>query len=388
MAGNIEKRGKGSWRLTVNGGIGPDGKRIKHQKTVKASSEREAKKELAKFVAEIEKGEYHEPSRMTLSEYVEFWLTNYGETNLQPTTIVFYKGLFKRILTAMGHLKLEQIKPIHLIQFYKNLEEDGIREDGKPGGLSSQMILHHHRCFSAILQDAVEWQLISSNPVSKVKAPKVEIKEGKYYTEEEVSAILTHLSQVDIKYFNLVSLGIATGLRKGELLGLEWKHIDFQQKTIKVCQSSQYTRELGVFTKLPKNKSSNRVIAIPNSILTMLSQYKDYQESQRLEIGDLWENHDRLFTQWNGKPMHPGTVNSWFQKFLIANDLPRRKFHSLRHTSATLLIAHNVNLKTVSERLGHARIETTLNVYGHALRKADYDAADKMDEVLFSNLQL
>ncbi len=82
--------------------------------------------------------------------------------------------------------------------------------------------------------------------------------------------------------------------------------------------------------------------------------------------------------------MHPGTVNSWFQKFLKANDLPRKRFHSLRHTSATLLIAHNVNLKTVSERLGHARIETTLNVYSHALKKADYDAADKLDEVLFS----
>ncbi len=157
MAGTIEQRGKDTWRLTFCKGWDAEGKIIRNRKNIKASSRREAEKELAKFITEVESNQFVKPTKMRLSEYIDFWLTNFGVSNLAPTTINLYKGLFKRIILAMGHLPIDQIKPLRLIQFYKNLEEDGIREDGKPGGLSPQRILHHHRCISALLQDAVEW---------------------------------------------------------------------------------------------------------------------------------------------------------------------------------------------------------------------------------------
>lgn len=383
MAGSIEKRGKDSWRLVVSNGYNAEGKRIRHTRTIKATSRRQAEKELAKFIAEVETNNYISTSQLSLSEFAKQWLESYVEVNLQPTTANFYKLLLRRILRAMGHLKLNQIKPLHLLKFYDSLREDGVREDGKPGGLSPQMILHHHRCISAMLQDAVEWQLISSNPASKIKAPKVRKKESEYFTEEEIAHMLNKLVEEDIKYHLLIALAVATGLRKGELLGLEWKHINFTDKTLKVCQSTLYINTVGVFTKETKNQSSNRVISLPDTMIRLLKEYKNHQDRYREKLGDQWEDHDRLFTQWNGKPMHPGTVNSWFQKFLERNYMPKKRFHSLRHTNATMLIAKNVDIKTVSMRLGHAKTDTTLNIYAHALKESDREAAEKLDSMFF-----
>ncbi|WP_261134785.1 N-terminal phage integrase SAM-like domain-containing protein [Bacillus sp. Marseille-Q3570] len=181
MAGSIEKRGKNSWRLVVSNGLDHSGKRIKKTKTVKGKTKREAEKELAKFIAEIESGHYLDPSKLTFSLYAERWMRDYGEKELSPTTLKRYRDFLEtRIIPAMGHLKLENIKPLHLLEFYKSLGENGVRADGKPGGLSTQTITHHHRLISAMLQDAVEWQLITLNPTSRVKPQKSE--EAKWNT--------------------------------------------------------------------------------------------------------------------------------------------------------------------------------------------------------------
>ena len=386
--GSIEKRSKDSWRLSYSSGINISGKRVKHTKTIKASSKREAEKELALFVAEIEKGLYLAPSKLTFSEYADVWLENHVKINLAPTSIEYYERLMKRITFAFGHLKLEQIKPLHLTQFYKNLQEDGVRGDGKSGGLSPRMIHHYHRCLSKMFNDAVAWELILDNPAKKIKAPKVEAKESEFYTVEEVAQILEKLSELskeEFKYQLVITLAIATGARKGEIMGLEWKHIDFHEKTMSITQNSQYTVKTGTITKATKNASSRRKIALPDSIIDILREYKAYQANMRFKLGSKWHDYDRLFTQFNGKPMHPSTCNSWFKKFLKKHGLPEKTFHSLRHTSATLLIAEGINIRSLAKRLGHARTDTTLNIYSHALESVDRVAAEKMDQLLFQN---
>ena len=132
MAGSLEKRGENSWRLIVSGGFDADGKRIKHTKTIKATSRREAEKELAKMIAEFEKGQYVNPSKLTFADFVKRWINDFAERDLAPKTLYRYQEtLNSRILPAMGHLKVDQIKPVHLMEFYNNLHEDGIRLDGK-----------------------------------------------------------------------------------------------------------------------------------------------------------------------------------------------------------------------------------------------------------------
>jgi integrase len=380
MAGNLRKRGKESWELSVSYGYGANGKRIRHYKTIKAKSEREAQKELAKFVTEIEKGSYVEPSKLTLAEFADKWIEMHGKQNLAPKTLDLYMGLLNdRIIPALGHLKLEQIKPMHLVEFYKNLNETGIRLDGKQGTLSDQYIVHHHRLLRTLLQYAVKWQFLNLNPASQVDSPKVRKKQTNFYDEKQLQALMEAVDHEGIKYKVLINLAVSTGMRQGELLGLEWKHIDFKSFTIHVRQSSQYIAGKGIITKSPKNETSVRSITVPGSIIVLLKLYKAEQNKDRLRIGDKWNETDRLFTTWDGRPMHPTTVSSWFPEFLRKYNLQKIRFHALRHTSATLLIAQNVHMKTISSRLGHSNIQTTMDIYGHSLKSADQEAAEKLD---------
>ena len=163
MAGWVEKRGNNKWRLNVPGGTGPDGKRKIHRRTIEATSEREARKQLDIFSAEVQKGQYVEPTKLTFKEFSHKWIET--KKNLAPKTMHRYKKMLEsRILPAMGHMKLEDIKPFHILQFYDNLQEPGIREDGKEGTLSPTTILHHHRLLVTIFNAAVKWQILLPIP--------------------------------------------------------------------------------------------------------------------------------------------------------------------------------------------------------------------------------
>lgn len=430
MAGKgcLEKRGVNTWRLVFSNGMKGD-KQIKKKKsvTVKVACEektcrnctrtarcharREAEKLLAEFVVEIEKGLFIEPTKLSFSDFVVRWTRDYAEKNLAPKTLHRYRQMLNsRILPAMGHLKIEKISPIHLLDFYSNLQEEGIREDGRPGTLSERTILHHHRLISAILQDATEWQIIKLNPAFRVKPPKVTKKPGAYYDEEQTAALLAAADKESIKHKTLIYLAIATGARAGELMGLEWKDIDFDKVQLMIRQVSQYLPGKGIFTKEPKNETSIRTIGVPLSVITLLKQYKKHQAEERLKVGDLWKGSDRVFTTWDGRPGHPGWPSQWFPKFLartiihkpcnkvIGNKtlcphcekdvregdvikLPPLPFHGLRHTAATLMIGQGSPLKNVSSRLGHSNISTTSDIYGHALKSVDRDIADKLDTI-------
>ncbi|WP_017756794.1 tyrosine-type recombinase/integrase [Calidifontibacillus oryziterrae] len=384
MAGNIDQRGKDSYRLTVSGGYDSNGKRIYHRKTIKATSPRAAEKELAKFVAEVENGQYITATKQTFEEFSKFWLVTYARKNLRISTVHGYEQMLNtRILQAIGHIPLEKLKPIHLQSFYSNLQENGIRLDGKPGGLSARTVKHYHNCISSILQSAVEWQLIRSNAANNVKTPKIEDNEADYYTEEEVKEILACLANEDVKYYVLYSLAITTGLRKGELLGLEWDHIDFEKKELTVKQTSMYRHGVGIYKDVPKTKKSMRTLSLSDTEIKLLKHLKEVQTRMKEEVGDLWVEHNRLFTQWNGMPMHPNTPNNMLKKFLKKYGFPTKSFHSLRHTNITILLANNIDFKTVISRAGHSDGIMTINRYAHALKSKDVSASNLLEKKLF-----
>ena len=157
--------------------------------------------------------------------------------------------------------------------------------------------------------------------------------------------------------------------------GLEWKDIDFSNNIISVVRTSQYLAGQGIITKEPKTETSKRT-------LTILETYKVYQAEDIKKCGDKWNETDRLFTAWNGEPMHPDSVCKWFTKFIEKNKLPKISFHSLRHTNATILINKGINIRAVSARLGHANPTTTLNIYTHALQSIDIAAANVLENTL------
>ena len=394
MAGSIEKRGKNSYRLSCLAGYNLQGKPIKKTKTVHGTK-KEAEIELAKFVADVQNGMVIEGKSLKFSEFTEIWKRDYGSKELAPSTYKRYcRMLETRLLPYFGHFYVNKIKPTDIMQFYDLLSKDTqlIRKKDNGGNktlkpLSGKTILEHHRLLRAMLHKAVYWQVIVSNPAELVQPPKAKKPKRKYYDDDQCKILLENLEQLDeeqIKYKTAIILTVFTGVRLGELMGLEWNDIDFRNGIVSINRSSQYLADTGVFTKVPKTESSIREVAIPDFVISLLEEYKLWYDEQKSLYGELWINSNRLFVQADGKPMHPSTISKWFVKFIGQIGLPVINFHGLRHTNATLLIAQNIDVAVVAARLGHAQITTTFNFYVHPIIAHNKKAGFALENLLLS----
>ena len=300
--------------------------------------------------------------------------------------------LNSRIIPYFSHFHVDKIKPTDIMQFYDLLSKDtqivrrknnNGKKTGKP--LSSKTIAEHHRLIHAMLQKAVYWQLILANPAERVQPPKTKKPKRKYYDDEQSKALISglmELTEEQFKYKVAIILTIFTGVRLGELMGLEWDDINFREGIVSINRSSQYLADKGVFTKVPKTESSIRDVAIPDFVVSLLEEYKCWYDNQKALFGELWYDSNRLFVQADGKPMHPSTISKWFEKFVAQIGLPVINFHGLRHTNATLLIAQNIDVSVVAARLGHAQITTTLNFYVHPIISHNKTAGFALENLL------
>ena len=457
MLATIQKRNK-NYQITVSCGYDINKKQIRRTMTYSPEpgmTPHQIKKELHRqavlFEEQCAKGLVMD-SKIKFADFAEEWLKHKKKV-LRTKTFSRYESMLPRINAAIGHLRLDRIQPQHLLSFYDNLSEGGIRHDTKykctldlskymeenklsnaefsrqtnipastvtsikkgnncnittaqsiakwldvplksiftPVGinkaLSSKTVLHHHRLISSILSTAVEWGVLFSNPCNRTKPPRVEKKEPKYLDEVQAATLLDLLETERIEYKTMIRLLLFTGLRRGEMLGLEWSDVDFNKNTLQVCRSSLYVPEIGVFEDETKNTTSNRIIKLSPTAISDLKAYKNWQMEQRLAVGDKWTETNRIFTTSEGKPFHPDTLSKWFSYFIKthSNELPPISIHSLRHTNATLQIAGGVPLTTVAKRLGHADTVTTSRVYAHAIKSADEAAADTLENLLTPN---
>lgn len=385
---NIQKRGDNSWFLTVNAGKDARGKYIRFTKTVHCRTKREAESEYAKFRLEVEAEEYIAPEKMKFGAFVEEWRNKYAVKHLGYKTLYTYDSNLKtRILPYFQHLKLEEIKPLHIVNFLEQLEKEGSRGDKKSGGLASGTIEIQHRILKNILKRAVEWRIIKRNPVNDVQKPKVNSKEIIPYDGAEVEQMLRALQREPYHWRVMITLALTSGLRRSELLGLEWKHLDFISGVLDVSQTMIHALKGEIIVKKPKTKKSIRKVALPSSMLKELREYYAFRMQERDDIGDAWLGGDWLFmfSHPTGQPFHHERPYLWFRQFVKKNGFRYIRFHDLRHTLATILINQGVHAKIISERLGHGSITTTMNIYGHALRTADQAAADKFESFFTAN---
>lgn len=302
-----------------------------------------------------------------------------------------------RILPYFGHFYINKIKPTDIMQFYDLLSRDTqlVRKKSNTGKktlkpLSGKTILEHHRLLRAMLHKAIYWQLIVSNPAERVQPPKAMKPKRRYYDDEQCKILLenlTELGEEQIKYKVVIILTIFTGVRLGELMGLEWQDVDFKTGIVSINRASQYLADKGVFTKTPKTESSIREVGIPDFVVSLLEEYKSWYDNQKEFCGELWIDSNRLFVQADGKPMHPSTISKWFVKFVEQIGLPVINFHGLRHTNATLLIAQNIEVPIVSARLGHAQLTTTLNFYVHPIIAHNKTAGFALENLLLPGRQ-
>lgn len=430
---SIQKTGN-SYKITVSNGYDVNHKQIRETITFEPEGNltpKQSKKALDKFVYEFEEqvknGKYHRGNKITLKAFSELWLKEYAKENLEADTYYGYvQNINFQILPVLGHLKLSEITPLKLQGFYNSLSsEENVRHDGKTGPYAPGTIKKVHGVLSIILSTAVTWQLIDSNPCQKVsptsRSQLKKIRQNtsgniKYFTPEQTDLFLdamnapfvsTHRSHdrtddtgkkyhvpdytqinntpTQLKIFFILAL--FGGFRRSELIALTWDDIDFEGNSISITKATIYA-DHKLITKSTKNDCSTRTVCMSAGIIKVLKHYKAEQNRQRLAIGDQWENGDFLFTQWNGKQMNPATPYHTFKKIIRRyNDsagkdaprLPEIPLHGLRHTSATLMIAQKIDVRTVSGRLGHSQTSTTMNIYAHNLKKRDEDAADSFN---------
>ncbi len=393
MAGNIIDRGNNKYRLRYSQGFNNNGKRRYITETVNATSRREAEKKMAELISRVEGGCTYSASKITLNEFSKKWLETYVKPNLAPTTYQGYEEkLNKHILPYLGNKRLDKIKPFDLDNLYNFLLTKPTNRKDKDGNyktLSPASVHRVHEILSSIFSNALRWDLVLYNPCTKVIQPKYRSTKMTCYDEETSKRLINAILQkAPIKYKCFVILAILTGFRRGELVGLHWDDIDFKNHKISVKRSAYYLSGQPTSEKDPKTDLSTRTIAVPSICFDLLKQWRCEQSKMKLSLGKSWKGSENIFTTNYGGIMNPATGPKWFSSFLEKNNFPHIRFHDLRHTFATLLISNNVDVKTVSHKLGHASTNTTLKFYVHDLESTDKASAELLENILVKDVNL
>lgn len=252
--------------------------------------------------------------------------------------------------------------------------------------LSPGTIHTYHRILSAVLFRAVKWGYIPSNPASRADLPSLSNRKAKYLDEPDAHRLLELLHDEPIKWRTIITFDLLSGLRRGELAGLRWEDVDFDNHTIMISQTSNYVPGRGVYIDTPKTTTSKRPLRLSQTAFSLLSEYRRWQDNQQKLLGDAWRDIDgRVFTADDGAPLFPDAITQWFSKFVKRTGLPKVTIHSLRHTYASIMIAEGIPLVVVSHQLGHAQSSTTANIYAHVIASSEAKAAqtfNKFDDVI------
>ncbi|MDI3548183.1 MAG: hypothetical protein PWR10_1835 [Halanaerobiales bacterium] len=375
---HLRKRGN-SWQICIEAGVDPaTGKRKRIYKTVNGTK-REAEKVMHQLAHKVETGQYIKPSEITLKEYLLKWIKNYGENNLAPRTYESYKRIIKNhLIPFLGQLKMKEIKPMHIVDYQNYKIREG-RLDGK-GGLSKRTVQYHHRILSEALKHAVmPYRILESNPCASVSAPVPDKPEINPLDQEQLTELLKAAKNENEWTYNLIYVAAFTGMRRGEILALRWKDVDFISQKLHVRQGVVNVDGQGLIFKKPKTKSSIRPIDVDNDVIAILKKIKKHQTENRLKIGPAYDNkHNLVFTHEDGAPVLPQLATRRFNQAAKKANLEGFRFHDLRHTHATMLLKAGVHPKVVQERLGHSSITITIDTYSHVLPSMQKEALEKL----------
>jgi integrase len=371
MRGHITKRGD-SWTALVD--LPPDpatGKR--RQKRVTARTKREVESQVAELIHKAENGGFTDAGKVTVREFVDRWLEASAPT-LRPSTARRYRDVARlHIVGVIGNVKLAKLSPADVQRLYA---------DRLAAGLSPTSVHHVHAILHRALDQAVRWGLLLRNVTEAVDPPRRANPEMQTWDARQAAAVLASATGDDLEA--LWRLALLTGMRRGELLGLRWTDLDLDAGALSVRR----TLSRGTTSRLeagePKTASGKRRVSLPASVVKSLRQHRDRQTFAKAGAGEAYQDRGLVFATETGAPIHPNTLSRRFAALIARADVPKIRFHDLRHTCATLLLADGVHPKVVQERLGHATIAETLDRYSHVTADMQRQAADRLDAVLDS----
>jgi len=378
MRGHIEKRGKESYSIAISMGRDNTGK-YKYQWVSVKGTKKDAEKRLAEMLHQIDNGTFIKPGKTTLADYLEKWLKDYAWPNLAPRTAEGYESIVRQhLIPSLGNIPLTQLKPEHLQRYYSEKLSGG-RCDGK-GGLSRTTVSHHHTCLHRALKMALKWGLVSRNPAEAVTAPRPQRSDMQTMNEEEVQTFLEAAKKT--LYYPLFYTALFTGMRRSELLALRWQDVDLLFCQVHISRSLHHLRDGSMVFRATKTAKGRRMIALTPSTALMLGKYRENQEAARATLGIPLKDDDLVFSHFDGTPLLPDTISHAWTKIVEHAGLKNFRLHDARHTHASLLLKQNVHPKIVQERLGHATISTTLDLYSHVAPGLQEAAARRFDEAL------
>ena len=369
--GSIRKRSDGRWEGRYTAGHDPEtGKAI--YKNVLGKTQAEVKDKLKKAIEETAGLDVIKAEKYTLGQWMDIWFENYAKIKVRPSSHQTYRGYIdNHIKPNIGKIPLNQLSSLELQKFYKKLLGSGrvkrLESQKQPKGLSAKTVRNINQVISSALDLAKEQKLISSNPTDSCALPKVEHKEMQTIPAEDLAKFLREARASGV--YEMYYIELATGLRRGELLGLKWSDIDFTNRVIRVQR--QVARINGEIIEAPlKTKNSYRNISISDDTAEVLKAQKEKV------------NSEYVFPSPNGGPISPDSVNHMLHRVLERAGLPKVRFHDLRHTFATIALQNGVDIKTVSGMLGHYSAGFTLDTYAHVTTAAQKEAANTMGNVL------
>lgn len=315
-----------------------------------------------------------ENKKLTFEDLANIFINDYCISNLKENTIYGYKNLLKVVLPKLGHKEADKIIPYDLQLYYNELKKE----------YSLNTVLHHYVLINNIFVRCKKLGIISSNPNAKIEKPKFKSEEPKIYEYDDLKQLLKVLENEPLKYRVPITLAIDSGMRREELNGLLWDDINLETGEININKARiAVGNEIIVTT--PKTAKSKRKIIISDYSLNLLKELKKYQDNMAKTLKNKWLNNENyVFVNDNGLPYYPDTLSKILKKVQIKYNLEQISFHSLRHTSVSLLLNSNEDVASISARVGHSNITTTLNTYSHLIEKSRRETAELMNNILTS----
>ncbi|MDD2391981.1 MAG: tyrosine-type recombinase/integrase [Bacilli bacterium] len=359
-------------------------------------TEKELDRVVRDFEESITKGRFVN-SNILFKDYSNDWL--YKKQHLAPSTYQDYKNTINRLNNEFGFCKVSEISSLMVIKFYEKLRKVGENKNNSQKGLSEKTIKNIHTCLCEVFEYAIDDEIIYKNPLKSKNFPKPKPpqKEMKFLDNNDLEQLFQEFNNLDISKKVYILLSLSTGMRVGEISALEWKDIDFENKIIKVDKTLQYISDIGIIEKQPKTNKAKRIINIEQNLLDFLCEYREKQKQDIKLLDYYWhydielkdekgktfiKKNDKLFTQFDGKPIFPDTFGKWLKRFRKKHNLKDYTPHSFRHTFATISIEENQSISAISETLGHAKKSTTLDMYVHSNNIAKEQLANSISSKL------
>jgi integrase len=374
MKGHIRERSPGHWAIVLEARDPSTGARKRKWHSFRGTK-RQAQVRCAELIAEATKGTALDPTKATVREFMERWLAHIA-TQVSPRSSENYQEVIEHwILPELGNHRLATLRPEQIAHTYSEALAHGGRNCQ---GLSPRSVAMMHRTLSQALKQAVAWSLLATNPANACKPPRVEQKQMNVL-DVNATAALIEFSKGGRLHMPVMFFALC-GLRRAEVAALRWSRINLETGRLAITSSIEQTGK-GIREKPPKN-GRGRVVALPSLLIEELRRHRLRQAEELLRLGVRQTDETHVCLREDGSPWPPRVLTYAFARLIHASGLPRVRLHDLRHGHATHLLAANTHPKVVQERLGHATIQLTMDIYSHVMPSMQEGAADTIDAAM------